>query len=144
MTAPTASVDAPVVRRWPRWARRGRMEMLACAVIATGLAMMLQPFAMILYTWSFATIVIGTALFIVVSLAHFQQAKKRRVEAIALTFQTTPKPPPPPPPQIPPVKVVAPPPKEIAKLEPPKIKPPVVIEPPKPEMVKLQPVPLKK
>lgn len=80
-------------------------------------------------------------LFIVVSLAHFQQAKKRRVEAIALTFATTPKPPPPTP-KIPPVKVVAPPPKEIAKLEPPKIKPPVAIEPPKPEIVKLQPMPM--
>jgi TonB family protein len=79
-------------------------------------------------------------LFVVVSLAHFAQAKKRHVEAIALTFQTaTPKPPPPP--KIPPVKVVAPPPKEIAKLEPPKIKPPVEIEPPKP-VVKLQPMPM--
>jgi TonB family protein len=70
-------------------------------------------------------------LFVVVSLAHIQQAKKNHVEAIALTFQTPP-PKPPPPPKIPPVKVVAPPQKQIAKLEPPKIKPPVEVEPPKP------------
>ena len=79
-------------------------------------------------------------LFVVVSLAHFKQMKKRHVEAIALTFQTTPKPPPPP--KIPPVKVIAPPQPQIAKLEPPKIKTPVpVVEPPKPE-VKLQPMPM--
>ena len=63
-------------------------------------------------------------LFVVVSLAHIQQAKKNHVEAIALTFQTAPLKPPPPP-KIPPAKVVAPPQKQIAKLEPPKIKPPV-------------------
>jgi TonB family protein len=81
-------------------------------------------------------------LFVVVSLAHFRQARKRHVEAIALTFPTE-MPKQPPPPKIPPVKVVAPPPVEIAKLEPPKIKPPVAaeIEPPKP-VVKLQPMPM--
>lgn len=67
MMAPVATADAPDERRWPRWARRGRMEMLACFVITTGLAMMLQPFAMALYTWSFATTLFGTAMFIVVS-----------------------------------------------------------------------------
>ncbi|HEV7577521.1 MAG TPA: hypothetical protein VGO85_15920 [Caldimonas sp.] len=67
MTPPSMTDDTPVERRWPRWARRGRMEMLACIVITLGLAMMLQPFAMALYTWSFATTLFGTALFIVVS-----------------------------------------------------------------------------
>jgi hypothetical protein len=67
MKTPTSTAEAPVERRWPRWARRGRMEMLACGVITTGLGMMLQPFAMALYTWSFATTLFGTALFIVVS-----------------------------------------------------------------------------
>ena len=52
---------------WPRWARRGRMELIACAVIALGFLMMLQPFAMALYTWSFLTTLIGTVMFIVVS-----------------------------------------------------------------------------
>jgi hypothetical protein len=68
MTTPIARpVGAPDERRWPRWARRGRMEMLACIVITLGLAMMLQPFAMALYTWSFATTLFGTAMFMVVS-----------------------------------------------------------------------------
>jgi len=60
---PPASASAP----WPRWLRRGRMELVACTVIALGLAMMLQPIALALYTWSFATILFGTAMFIVVS-----------------------------------------------------------------------------
>ena len=53
--------------RWPLWLRRGRMEMLACIVIALGLLMMLQPVAMILFTWSFLTTLFGTVMFMVVS-----------------------------------------------------------------------------
>jgi hypothetical protein len=54
-------------RRWPKWLRRGRMEIVACAVIAAGLLMMLQPLAMSLYTWSFLTTLFGTVMFMVVS-----------------------------------------------------------------------------
>lgn len=54
-------------KKWPKWLRRGRMEVLACVVITTGIAMMLQPFAMLLYTWSFVTTLFGTAMFMVVS-----------------------------------------------------------------------------
>ena len=54
-------------RRWPLWLRRGRMELLACLVITLGIAMMLQPFAFVLYTWSFITTLFGTVMFIVVS-----------------------------------------------------------------------------
>ena len=54
-------------RRWPRWLRRGRMEMAACSVIALGLLMMLQPVAMALFTWSFVTTLFGTVMFMVVS-----------------------------------------------------------------------------
>ena len=43
------------------------MEMLACIVIALGLLMMLQPVAMILFTWSFLTTLFGTVMFMVVS-----------------------------------------------------------------------------
>ena len=57
----------PVPRRWPSWLRRGPMEMAATAVIATGVLMLLQPFTLTLYTWSFATTLAGTALFMVVS-----------------------------------------------------------------------------
>jgi hypothetical protein len=52
---------------WPHWLRRGRMEMLACIVITLGIVMMLQPFTMALYTWSFATTLAGTAMFMIVS-----------------------------------------------------------------------------
>jgi hypothetical protein len=53
--------------RWPRWLRRGVMELIACAVIGLGILMLLQPFAMVLYTWSFVTTLAGTVMFMVVS-----------------------------------------------------------------------------
>ena len=56
-----------VLRRWPRRLRRGPMELVATAVIATGVFMLLQPFSLTLYTWSFVTTLAGTALFTVVS-----------------------------------------------------------------------------
>jgi hypothetical protein len=52
---------------WPKYLRRGPMELAACILIALGIAMMLQPFAMVLFTWSFATTLFGTAMFMVVS-----------------------------------------------------------------------------
>jgi hypothetical protein len=54
-------------RRWPRWLRRGPAELVATAVIAVGVLMLLQPFSLTLYTWSFLTTLAGTALFMVVS-----------------------------------------------------------------------------
>jgi hypothetical protein len=62
-----AQRSARAPSKWPKWARRGRMEMLACIVIALGIGMMLQPFAMLLYTWSFLTTLFGTVMFMVVS-----------------------------------------------------------------------------
>ncbi len=53
--------------RWPKWLRRGPMELLACAIITLGILMMLQPIAMVLYTWSFLTTLFGTVMFMVVS-----------------------------------------------------------------------------
>ena len=53
--------------RWPKWARRAPMEMAACIVIALGIFMMLQPFALVLYSYSFVTTLAGVALFTVVS-----------------------------------------------------------------------------
>ena len=62
------SVDTqPLQRRWPRWLRRGPAEMVATAVIAIGVLMLLQPFSLTLYTWSFVTTLAGAALFMVVS-----------------------------------------------------------------------------
>ena len=54
-------------RAWPRWLRRGPMEWVATAIIAVGVLMLLQPFWLGVYTWSFVTTLAGTALFTVVS-----------------------------------------------------------------------------
>ena len=43
------------------------MEALACVVIALGIVMMLQPFALMLFTHSFLTTLFGTLMFMVVS-----------------------------------------------------------------------------
>ncbi|RWA77584.1 hypothetical protein EN836_03675 [Mesorhizobium sp. M1C.F.Ca.ET.193.01.1.1] len=53
--------------RWPRWARRGLMENIATAIIAIGFLMLFQPFALSLYSYSFVTMLAGTAMFIIVS-----------------------------------------------------------------------------
>ena len=55
------------LRRWPRWLRRGPMELVACIVIGVGVLMLLQPYALVLYTYSFIVTLVGTAMFIVVS-----------------------------------------------------------------------------
>jgi len=52
-----------------RYFRRGPWENAATVVIAAGVVMLMQPFSMFLYGWSFATILFGTAMFVVVS--HF-------------------------------------------------------------------------
>jgi hypothetical protein len=52
---------------WPKYLRRGPMEIVACIIIATGIVMMLQPLAMILFTWSFVTTLFGTVMFMTVS-----------------------------------------------------------------------------
>jgi hypothetical protein len=57
----------PPASKWPRWLRRGPLEMAACLVIALGIFMMLQPFALVLYTWSFATTLAGVVMFTIVS-----------------------------------------------------------------------------
>jgi hypothetical protein len=59
------SVDTQ--RRWPHWLRRGPAQMVATAVITIGVLMLLQPFSLSLYTWSFVTTLAGTVLFMVVS-----------------------------------------------------------------------------
>ena len=53
--------------RWPRFCRRGPMENLATLIIAAGVFMLLQPFALSLYSYSFITTLCGTALFMLVS-----------------------------------------------------------------------------
>ena len=43
------------------------MEMAACIVIALGILMMLQPFALVLFTWSFVVTLAGVVMFTIVS-----------------------------------------------------------------------------
>jgi hypothetical protein len=52
-----------------RYFRRGPWENAATLIIALGVIMLMQPFSMALYGWSFATILVGTVMFIIVS--HF-------------------------------------------------------------------------
>lgn len=51
--------------------RRGPWEMLATLVIALGVLMLMQPFFLWAFTYSFITTLVGTVMFIVVS--HFPE-----------------------------------------------------------------------
>jgi hypothetical protein len=51
--------------------RRGPWEMVASILIALGVFMLMQPFVIWAYTWSFIVTLIGTVMFIVVS--HFPE-----------------------------------------------------------------------
>jgi CO dehydrogenase/acetyl-CoA synthase delta subunit len=53
--------------RWPLWLRRGPLELAACVLIGVGIFMMLQPFALALYTYSFLTTLAGVVMFTIVS-----------------------------------------------------------------------------
>lgn len=46
--------------------RRGQWEMLASCLIALGVVMMMQPWVLALYTWSFLVTLTGTVMFMVV------------------------------------------------------------------------------
>lgn len=50
--------------------RRGPWEIVATVLIALGVFMLMQPFALWLYTYSFFVTLVGTVMFIVVS--HFR------------------------------------------------------------------------
>jgi hypothetical protein len=47
--------------------RRGPWEAAAIALIIAGVVMLMQPFSLALYGYSFATVLLGTVMFIVVS-----------------------------------------------------------------------------
>jgi len=51
--------------------RRGPWEALATFIIAIGVVMLMQPFVMWAYTYSFITTLVGTVMFIIVS--HFRE-----------------------------------------------------------------------
>ena len=46
-----------------RLLRRGPIETIASGVIAAGVIMLMQPFSLTLYGWSFVTTLTGTVLF---------------------------------------------------------------------------------
>ncbi len=47
--------------------RRGPLEAIATTIIAAGVVMLMQPFFLTLYSWSFATTLFGTVMLIIVS-----------------------------------------------------------------------------
>ena len=51
--------------------RRGPWEVVATIIIALGVFMLMQPFAMWAFTYSFITTLVGTVLFMIVS--HFPE-----------------------------------------------------------------------
>lgn len=51
--------------------RRGPWEMLATVLIGLGVVMLMQPFLLGLYTYSFVVTLFGTVMFIIVS--HFPE-----------------------------------------------------------------------
>ena len=51
--------------------RRGAWEMLASILIALGVIMLMQPFVLSLFTYSFVITLIGTVMFVIVS--HFRE-----------------------------------------------------------------------
>ena len=65
--AQAGSASTRPTSKWPKRLRRGPMEMAACVVIALGIFMMLQPFALVLFTWSFVVTLAGVVMFTIVS-----------------------------------------------------------------------------
>jgi len=51
--------------------RRGAWEMVASILIAVGVVMLMQPFMLSIFTYSFIVTLIGTVMFIIVS--HFPE-----------------------------------------------------------------------
>lgn len=51
--------------------RKGAWEMVATILIATGVVMLMQPFVLTIYTYSFIVTLVGTVMFLIVS--HFPE-----------------------------------------------------------------------
>ena len=70
----TSAVEHEAADEQPRsrrlW-RRGPWENASAVVIGAGLFMLMQPFALALYTWSFGVMLAGTFGFLVTS--HFPE-----------------------------------------------------------------------
>jgi hypothetical protein len=64
MKIEAAKVEASA---WRRLFRRGPWETLATVLICLGVVMLCQPFWLVLYSYSFMTILAGVAMFVVVT-----------------------------------------------------------------------------
>ena len=63
-------MSMPIERRasrFPRWLRRGPCEAVAMTLIGLGVVMLMQPFSLNLFSYSFITILVGTLGFVMVS-----------------------------------------------------------------------------
>jgi hypothetical protein len=54
-----------------RHLRRGAWELVASVLIAAGVVMLMQPFALWMFSFSFIVTLVGTVMFIIVS--HFPE-----------------------------------------------------------------------
>jgi hypothetical protein len=71
MSAPDMSMAASEGRKRRRFFRRGPWENAATVLIVIGIVMLMQPFFLTLFGYSFLTILAGTVGFIIVS--HFPE-----------------------------------------------------------------------
>lgn len=60
---PSREREAAPPSRWPKALRRRPMELLATGLIGAGVLMLLQPFSLMLYGYSFVTTLIGVVMF---------------------------------------------------------------------------------
>jgi len=70
MSRKTTLIDGQGARKRSVW-RRGPWENASTAVIGAGIFMLMQPFVLELYTWSFVVTLVGTLGFVVTS--HFPE-----------------------------------------------------------------------
>ncbi|MCK1276859.1 hypothetical protein IVB46_16680 [Bradyrhizobium sp. 61] len=61
------NTSTPHVSLTSRMLRRSPLEAIATAIIAAGVVMLMQPFFLTLYSWSFAVTLFGTVMFMIVS-----------------------------------------------------------------------------
>jgi len=60
----------PSTAKKRRWLRRAPWENTCMALIGIGIVMLMQPFLLDVYTWSFCVILVGTVGFMISS--HFK------------------------------------------------------------------------
>jgi len=66
-TTPPDTTPSDTKSARPFFLRRGPMEAVAVTIIGLGFLMLFQPFALVLYTYSLVTLLVGTFMFMIVS-----------------------------------------------------------------------------